>query len=376
MTVHWNTAEVTPKVQAPNILKMVDDIIIGKTKPVTRMKHLITLVATSAAPVMIRGETGTGKELVAEALHAASGRKGSFVSVNCAAIPAELLESELFGYEKGAFTGADKLRKGRFEMAEGGTLFLDEIGDMPLALQSKLLRALESRKIQRIGGGKDIPVDFRLVTATHRDLEKRVEEGEFRADLFFRMNVFPIDVPNLSERAQDIPLIIEHLFEQQKKVDRLAILPAFDASGMKALASHSWPGNVRELRNIIERAMILFPGATINGTQVRENLLSMRIPEFTNVEEAECLWEATSELGGDLPEAAFVGGLPTAEDYREWFAYRDQADLRRLLQDIEIVMIEAALKQSEGQVSKAADALGLRRTTLVEKTKKLGIDRC
>ena len=375
MTVHWNTTHVDSRAKESNILKIVDDIIVGKTKAARRLKHLITIVATSSAPVMILGETGTGKELVAEAVHSASGRKGAFISINCAAIPTELLESELFGYEKGAFTGADKQRLGRFEMAQGGTLFLDEIGDMPLALQSKLLRALETRKIQRVGGGKDIAVDFRLVTATHRDLEKRVEAGEFRADLYYRMNVFPVDVPSLAERTQDIPLLIEHLIKMHLTTDPHAVAPILDDSALKALAAHDWPGNVRELRNIVERAMVIFPGGVVTGANVRDNLLSMRVPDFTGFEEADCLWENTSDLGGDTQAPMFATGIPSAEDYRDWFNHRDGVDLRRMLQDIEAVMIESSLKMHKGLVTHASEALGLRRTTLVEKMKKLGIER-
>ena len=180
-------------------MRAIDEIILGNSLTVKEMKKLIEMVSKSNTTVLIQGETGTGKELVAEALHVASGRKGDNISVNCAAIPSELLESELFGHEKGAFTGADRARAGRFEQADNGTIFLDEIGDMPLPLQSKLLRVLESRKIQRVGSNKEIKVDFRLVCATHQNLDKKVEKGEFRADLFYRINVFPIEVPTLPQ---------------------------------------------------------------------------------------------------------------------------------------------------------------------------------
>ena len=189
----------------------INKLIIGKSKSVLELKLLINKVADSESTVLVLGETGTGKELVAEAIHKTSKRKGQFVPVNCAAIPSELLESELFGHEKGAFTGADKARAGRFEMSSNGTLFLDEIGDIPLPLQAKLLRALESKKIQKVGGGKEIPLNLRMVCATHQNLEKKVNEGSFRADLFYRINVFPINVPTLAERVEDIPLLLEHL---------------------------------------------------------------------------------------------------------------------------------------------------------------------
>ena len=193
----------------------IEKIIIGQSSPAKELKNLIEVVADSPTSVLVLGETGTGKELVARAIHAASGRSGRLISVNCAAIPTELLESEIFGYEKGAFTGADKHREGRVELAKGGTLFLDEIGDMPILLQSKLLRVLEERTVQRVGGNREIEVDFRLVCATHQDIQTKVEEGAFRADLFYRINVFPIQVPNLASRQVDIPLIatfiISHL---------------------------------------------------------------------------------------------------------------------------------------------------------------------
>ena len=189
-------------------MQAIEEIILGNSLVIKEMKKLIEMVSSSNTTVLIQGETGTGKELVAEALHVASGRKGNNISVNCAAIPSELLESELFGHEKGAFTGADRARPGRFEQANDGTIFLDEIGDMPLPLQSKLLRVLESRKIQRVGSSKEVDVNFRLVCATHQDLDKKVEKGEFRADLFYRINVFPIEVPTLSARTVDVPLLI------------------------------------------------------------------------------------------------------------------------------------------------------------------------
>ena len=181
----------------------LDDILVGQSAPMREIKRLIELVAPSTTTVLVQGETGTGKELVAQAVHQLSGRTGQLVSVNCSAIPSELLESELFGHEKGAFTGADKLRAGRFELANGGTLFLDEIGDMPLPLQAKLLRALENRTIQRVGGAKEIEVDFRLVCATHQNIEADIETGKFRADLFYRINVFPLTMPALAARGVD-----------------------------------------------------------------------------------------------------------------------------------------------------------------------------
>ena len=264
----------------------INKLIIGKSKSVLELKLLINKVAVSESTVLVLGETGTGKELVAEAIHKASKRKGQFVPVNCAAIPSELLESELFGHEKGAFTGADRARAGRFEMSSNGTLFLDEIGDIPLSLQAKLLRALESKKIQKVGGGKEIPLNLRMVCATHQNLEKKVNEGSFRADLFYRINVFPINVPTLAERVEDIPLLLEHLLNSLKNKNDL---PKFSDEAITALKRHLWPGNIRELKNVIERAHILFSGEEVTKNNVFENLLRLKVP--TSEEEQNALWE-------------------------------------------------------------------------------------
>ena len=234
----------------------IDKIIVGQSKSVIELKLLIKKVANAKSTVLVLGETGTGKELVAEAVHIASKNKGAFVPVNCAAIPSELLESELFGHEKGAFTGADKARAGRFELSSGGTLFLDEIGDIPLALQAKLLRAIESKKIQKVGGTKEIPLDLRMVCATHQNLEKKVADGSFRADLFYRINVFPVNVPTLAERVEDIPLLLNHILKNIENNN--SNLPIFTEEAIDALKRHLWPGNIRELKNVIERACILF----------------------------------------------------------------------------------------------------------------------
>ena len=351
----------------------VDDIIIGQSAPAKELKKLIDVVAAAPTSVLVLGETGTGKELVARAIHAASGRRGRLVSVNCAAIPAELLESEIFGHEKGAFTGADKPREGRVELAKGGTLFLDEIGDMPLPLQSKLLRVLENRTVQRVGGNDEIEVDFRLVCATHQDIQSRVDEGTFRADLYYRINVFPIQVPSLAERQVDIPIIATAIVSQLAD-GREGAVPKLDDSAMAELGRYTWPGNVRELRNVLERAMVMFPEQTVTANQVRENLLRMKAPD--RGEEMDVLWEASQGLAGvDIAHDAGEPPLPHPAHYAAWFSYFDNIDLRRHLRDIEVVLIEAALEKSDGMVSQAAEALKLRRTTLIEKMKKLMIEK-
>ena len=356
---------------------MIDDLIVGVSSTSKELKRLIKMVAKTTTTVLVLGETGTGKELVAKALHFESNRKGGLISVNCAAIPSELLESELFGHEKGSFTGADKPRAGRFEQAAGGTLFLDEIGDMPISLQSKLLRALEDKSIQRVGGNKTIKIDFRLVCATHQELSVKVDKGDFRADLFYRINVFPIDVPRLSERAVDIALILRKILENFESSGELPNnFPTFDDTALIALQKYSWPGNVRELKNLIERACVLFNGRSINSEHVKHNLLKIKAPDHT--EESTALWDAAADLVGisaDSQEESPITPLPHPDHYKDWFLYFDNIDLRRHLQDIEIVLIEAALENSSGQVSQASGMLKLRRTTLIEKMKKLAIEK-
>ncbi|AXQ93680.1 sigma-54-dependent Fis family transcriptional regulator [Cereibacter azotoformans] len=362
MTSHFSLDTIRSR-PLPPPEGLVDRVIPGESVAIRRVKQLIGAVAISEAPVLVRGATGTGKELVAEALHRASGRGGNLVAVNCAAIPAELLESELFGHEKGAFTGAERQRIGRIEMAHGGTLFLDEIGDMPLALQAKLLRVLESRRISRVGGTGEIDVDFRLVTATHRNLDAQVAKGGFRSDLYYRINVFPLELPDLRERTSDIPLILARMLDDHLARNPAADLPHFDAGALRALGAHDWPGNVRELRNVLARALVLFPGRMVSARHVRENLLQLAMPE--------------PEGQSELPPAALPAaqGLPEPGQFGGMLEGRTDLDLRGYLRDIEVALIEAALAQHDGCVSRAADALRLRRTTLIEKMKKFGIMR-
>jgi sigma-54 specific flagellar transcriptional regulator A len=356
---------------------MGENELVGQSAAMRDVRRLIDIAAPSKTTILIQGATGTGKELVARSIHRLSPRKGEMISINCSAIPAELLESELFGYEKGAFTGAEKMRRGRFEMASGGTLFLDEIGDMPLPLQAKLLRAIESRTIQRVGGGTDVPIDLRLVCATHQNIEADIEAGKFRADLFYRINVFPIKIPELAERTVDIPLIVKALKKAIKKQNDFEKLPDFDDSALQEFMRYTWPGNVRELRNVVERACLLFPGSKLEGKHVRDHLLRLRAPD--PAEEQDALWAATTDLGGKIPEnddaVVTEVPLPHPTHYKDWFAFFDNIDLRRHLQEVEIVLIEAALERSDGMVSLAADSLKLRRTTLIEKMKKFLIQK-
>ena len=349
--------------------------IVGDAGPTRELKRLIELVAPSDGSVVIKGATGSGKELVAEALHELSRRKGAFVAINCAAIPKDLLESELFGYEKGAFTGALKSHAGRFEQADKGTLFLDEIGDMSLDLQSKILRVLETQKIQRIGSNKDIKVDVRTVCATHKDLALMTEKNEFRADLLFRLNVFPIDVPTLRERASDIPLLIKNFEITELQNLPKEKHPQFTQDAYRALSKYSWPGNIRELKNVVIRASILFPGSIVNGDQVSQNLLNLKVPDKINKIQDHDLTDDLSELETIIEETAVAYMTPPSpEDFRKWFEYNLTANLRGLLSEIEITMIEAALESEDRNIAKAASKLTINRTTLIEKIKKYGIE--
>jgi sigma-54 specific flagellar transcriptional regulator A len=349
--------------------------IVGDSGPTRELKRLIELVAPSDGSAVIKGATGSGKELVAEALHELSRRKGAFVAINCAAIPKDLLESELFGYEKGAFTGALKSHAGRFEQADKGTLFLDEIVDMSLDLQSKILRVLETQKIQRIGSNKDIKVDVRTVCATHKDLVLMTEKNEFRADLLFRLNVFPIDVPTLRERASDIPLLIKNFEVTELRNLPKEKHPQFTQDAYRALSKYSWPGNIRELKNVVIRASILFPGSIVNGDQVSQNLLNLKVPDKINKIQDHDLTDDLAELETIIEETAVAYMTPPSpEDFRKWFEYNLTANLRGLLSEIEITMIEAALESEDRNIAKAASKLTINRTTLIEKIKKYGIE--
>ena len=354
----------------------IRSLISGKSKLTDELIKLIQMVSKTNSTALILGETGTGKDVIARAIHNCSMRNGPLITVNCAAIPSELLESELFGHEKGSFTGADKLRKGKFEQSSGGSMFLDEIGDMPLSLQAKLLRAIENKTIQRVGGSTDIKIDLRLICATHRDLEKKVENGEFRADLFFRINVLPIQVPSLAERRDDIPDLVLNLLKKADANDDFK--PKFTTEAITALTRHNWPGNVRELKNLIERACILFQGQEVTSTNITENLLRLKAPN--TIEEQNEIWDVTSELINEVEfddndEETKVDNLPHPNNYKDWFTFYDEIDIRRHLQDIEIILIEAALEKTNGKISNAVDILKLRRTTLIEKMKKFSITK-
>jgi sigma-54 specific flagellar transcriptional regulator A len=344
------------KKAAPADTAAIEKLLVGQTRGMRSIVRLIAQVARTEATVMINGETGSGKEVVARAIHIASERKvAPFVAVNCGAIPADLLESELFGHEKGAFTGAISARKGRFEMAEGGTLFLDEIGDMPLAMQVKLLRVLQERSFERVGSNKSQTTNARIVVATHRELEKEIEEGRFREDLFFRLNVFPIEVPPLRERIEDLTLLIEAINrrfdEEGRPVARLA------PQAIAVLCHYEWPGNVRELANLLERMGIMFPDEQVGAEDLPAKFLRQEGLDLNTLQ----MPEQTTASGESV---AIPAGLP-----------EEGLDLKEYLNDLEMSMIRQALDRADGVVAEAARHLGMRRTTLVEKIRKYGIQR-
>jgi sigma-54 specific flagellar transcriptional regulator A len=356
---------------------MALDMIIGKSRAINELRSLIRQAATSDASVLILGESGTGKELVARALHSGSSRSGrQFVPINCGAIPGELLESELFGHKKGAFTGAISDRRGRFELAHEGTLFLDEIGDMPLEMQVKLLRVLQERSVDPVGSTKSIPVDVRIVAATHRDLDQYIERGEFREDLFYRLNVIPIILPALRERAEDIPELVSHYLSLHS---HSGDIPMFDGALMEALCAYHWPGNIRELVNLVHRLCCFFPNRKVSLSQIPANLLPSQMAAFgagsrfdsgehgpvqTELDLSLYTPEAENPVEDIIMRAQGVS-VPANDEFPEHGLH-----LKDHLADIERNLIIKALEESDGNVSQSARLLNLQRTTLIEKINK------
>ena len=356
---------------------------------------LISRVAPLSTTVFISGPSGSGKEFAARAVHAFSTRGSApFVAVNCGAIPKELLESELFGSEKGAYTGSIRTRAGLLESAAGGTLFLDELGDMPLDMQVKLLRVLEDRRFTRVGGSQEIKADVRLVCATHRDLMKMVDEGQFREDLFYRINVFPIAMKGLEERREDIPRLVE-LILKRFRGQGVGEAPKFQPSAIAALQAASWPGNVRQLRNVLERCSVLYPGQSIGSTEIERIAAPRKV--IDRVEETMALFSSLQGLGfggsaakgGDAdqppeeePEPPFELAPPLAPDLlsipidvQGFLRATPDFNFKDHITRIEVAFIKGALAEMSGSVSGAARVLGLQRTTLIEKMRKYAIDR-
>ena len=373
-----------------NMISLLDNLFVGESVVIKQVKKLITQVAKSNASVLILGESGTGKEVVANCLHQLSKRNSMpYVPVNCGAIPKDLLESELFGHEKGAFTGALTARKGRFEMAHGGSLFLDEIGDMPLAMQVKILRVLQERVFERVGGNKSLKADVRVIAATHRNLEDHVKEGNFREDLYYRLNVFPIEIPALRERTEDIPLLFNIINQRIKEDTDVSV--NISSESMASLMQHRWPGNVRELSNLVERLGIIFMDKRVGWDDLPEKYqydithvselpdLDVGISSVGSTEEnlsdkisdENIKHENSSDESLDFPEESkqeddlsVLSGHPIDTLPKENF------DLKEHMATLEYNLIQQALAESDGVVAHAAKRLNMRRTTLVEKMKK------
>lgn len=344
----------------PNLFRS----LVGASRCIQGVRQMMQQVADTEASVLILGESGTGKEVIARNLHYNSERRdGPFVPINCGAIPAELLESELFGHEKGAFTGAISARAGRFELAKGGTLFLDEVGDMPLTMQVKLLRVLQERIYERVGGNKSIDADVRIVAATHKNLEEMIELGDFREDLFYRLNVFPIEMPPLRERTEDIPLLINELVSRMENEKRGSV--RFNEAAIMSLCQHSWPGNVRELANLVERMAIMYPHGVIGISELPR--------KFRYIDEENGIQELREEVSERAALLAAVEDVPAPNPTAQLPS--TGLDLREYLAELEQDLIQQALTEEDGVVARAAERLNIRRTTLVEKMRKYGMSR-
>ena len=353
---------------------------LGASPAAQSVRDLIARVAASPSTVMITGESGTGKEVVARSLHDLSPRRNAhFVPVNCAAIPKDLLESELFGHRKGAFTGASSDRVGRFELAHGGTLFLDEIGDMSLDMQVKLLRVLQERSVDPVGGLRPVPVDVRVVAATHRDLESEIAAGRFREDLYYRLNVLPVHTPPLRERAEDIPVLLGHFAKRHAQTGHKPIQFAEDF--LRLMTTYPWPGNVRELGNLVDRFSVLFAGQCLELSTVPASLMPKTMaamlaemgvnsplsvgaatPEAV-LNSPEDLWSPSEDPVSNVEDIIMLAqGLPALPV--------DGLSLKDHLAEIEKELILQARERTEGNVSQTARLLNLQRTTLIEKLNK------
>lgn len=336
--------------------KIEQGLIIGRSQSMQNLFRILGRVAASDLTVLITGESGTGKEMVAKTLHERSQRADNpFVAINTAAIPADLLESELFGHEKGSFTGADKTREGRFEQADGGTLFLDEIGDMPAALQAKLLRVLEEGRVQRVGGSQSKVVNVRLLAATHQHLPEKIRKGEFREDLYYRLNVIPVEIPPLRDRRDDIPELANFLLDQA--VDELGMdAPILLDDAADLLTRHDWPGNVRELKNVMRRLAVLTPGASITLSDV-----ALALGNADNIQKGEeTLSDAVTRC---------------TRQFLHQLGYAKAVNLHQyLLEQMEPPLLILAMERCHGNQLKVAEMLGLNRNTVRKLLRKYDID--
>ena len=377
--------------------------IIGVSPEIRALRELIKTLGPSDSTVLILGESGTGKELVAKALHECSSRaKGPFIPVNCGAIPRDLLESELFGHKRGSFTGAISDRKGRFQLADKGTLFLDEIGDMSMDLQVKLLRVLQERKVDPVGSLGAIPIDVRVIAATHQNIESLIDEGRFRKDLYYRLNIMPVEVQPLAERVKDIPVLIEHFARQQAQGAKAPI--SISQASMELLSNYDWPGNVRELSNLIDRYTTLYAGQEVDLRSVPASMVPAGIKKLM---ERDCIGVANRAQLGNIETKPSARKLKFAKEENFRLSsikpkdkensildspidevqrvialaqggqdFPDEGvELKQRLLEIETHLISEALSKAKGNVSKTARLLSLQRTTLIEKINKYGIQQ-
>ena len=338
-----------------NIETLLASKLIGSSAKMQQLRMLVKFAGRCNSSIMITGPSGSGKEVVADAIHCISERAAApNITVNCGALPEQLIESELFGHEKGSFTGAYNKHVGLFEQSDRGTIFLDEIGDMPLNMQVKLLRVLESRIVNRVGGSQNIPVDVRVIAATHQNLGNAIQSGSFREDLFYRLCVVPIEVPALNERAEDIPALVEHFLANQSNGNPP---PVFTTGAFAALQGYDWPGNVRELRNVVERATVFFSGKQVEAHDIAALVLSDIAPALHDkpVTQPQLVETTAPELPGN-------GGS-------------NVIDLNAYLNNEERRIIINALEASHGVVSKAARSINIKRTTFIDKMRKHRIDK-
>ena len=359
-----NTAEAKTQdfIEAPK--KTLFRSLVGKSQAMQDVHNKINQVAACEANVLILGDSGTGKEVVARNIHYFSNRKNkAFVPVNCGAIPPDLLESELFGHEKGAFTGAITSRLGRFSLADGGTLFLDEIGEMTMAMQVKLLRVLEERVFERVGGTASINADVRIIAATNRNLEEMVKKGEFREDLFFRLDVFPINIPVLHDRIEDLPLLIKELIARLEQKNQNSV--RFTKDAVIAMSKYNWPGNVRELANQIERMSIQHPNGLVEETHLPKKIRDCAATDTQGIE--------LHHFDDNVIETDFKRHTDPITSQINFPV--EGFDLKEYMSNIEVRIIQSALDNTDGVIAHAAKSLGLRRTTLAEKMRKYHIER-
>lgn len=349
-----------------NLETLLAEKLIGNSPKMQQLRTIIKFAGRCNSSIMITGPSGSGKEVVAQAIHAISDRSAEAnIAVNCGALPEQLIESELFGHEKGSFTGAVNQHVGLFEQANNGTIFLDEIGDMPVDMQVKLLRVLETRIVNRVGGSRNIGVDVRVIAATHRHLGECVKDKSFREDLYYRLCVVPIEVPALNERTEDIPALVSHFLKNQ---DGKNPLPIFTTEALALLQSYDWPGNVRELRNVVERATVFFSGQQVMASDVAMLVQSDIASATQTVEATNSALPATMPTGQHIPSYA----APRAPNFA-----RQEDNVRDLnvhLQFEERRIIMNALDTSHGVVSRAARSINIKRTTLIDKMRKHNID--